>query len=100
MKPSFHYTACSATEFQCASGGCIDIEYRCDYVTSCQDGSDEEGCCETIFYIPNMITLFLAFSLVNFGFAISLLLQYLYDYFSPIIMIALALLFFISVFKN
>merc|ERR1711970_1468637 len=30
--------------FECESGGCIDVTYRCDRDTDCSDGSDERNC--------------------------------------------------------
>ena len=40
---------CNNDEFQCASGQCINAEYKCDgrpYTTGCDDGSDKTpwGC--------------------------------------------------------
>lgn len=35
---------CEANEFQCANGGCIDLEWRCDNFPDCHDGSDELNC--------------------------------------------------------
>lgn len=35
---------CEADEFQCANGGCIDLEWRCDNFTDCHDMSDERNC--------------------------------------------------------
>ncbi|XP_050308675.1 basement membrane-specific heparan sulfate proteoglycan core protein isoform X33 [Anthonomus grandis grandis] len=35
---------CRADQFQCRSGGCVDIRLRCDHLTDCADNSDEENC--------------------------------------------------------
>ena len=35
---------CEADEFQCANGGCIDLEWRCDNFPDCHDMSDERNC--------------------------------------------------------
>ena len=37
---------CSANEFTCGNGQCLDTSRRCDDRLDCSDGSDEEGCCE------------------------------------------------------
>ena len=47
---------CSANQFQCKNTSeCIHIEYKCDNVTDCKDGSDEVGCCKfrNIFFSKN-----------------------------------------------
>lgn len=36
---------CSAQEFQCSNGACINRDYRCDGVPNdCSDNSDETNC--------------------------------------------------------
>lgn len=36
---------CQSTEFKClASNICIDMNFRCDQISSCSDNSDEENC--------------------------------------------------------
>ncbi|XP_073526594.1 low-density lipoprotein receptor-related protein 6-like [Phyllobates terribilis] len=37
---------CSSTQYQCASGQCIDSSYRCNGEANCQDKSDEKSCNE------------------------------------------------------
>ncbi|KAM8796373.1 basement membrane-specific heparan sulfate proteoglycan core protein [Eudromia elegans] len=39
--------ACSALEFACGSGECVEGSYRCDRRPDCRDASDEEGCAAT-----------------------------------------------------
>uniref|UniRef100_A0A3Q3G597 Low density lipoprotein receptor-related protein 2b n=1 Tax=Labrus bergylta TaxID=56723 RepID=A0A3Q3G597_9LABR len=36
--------SCGSTEFQCTSGQCIDIAWRCDGTKDCTDDSDELNC--------------------------------------------------------
>ena len=35
---------CTDEEYTCNNGHCVDMEYRCDGVTQCHDGSDELDC--------------------------------------------------------
>merc|ERR1719193_1117343 len=37
-------TTCSAGQFTCNDGQCIDIEQRCDQTSNCVDESDEDNC--------------------------------------------------------
>ncbi|XP_014662216.1 PREDICTED: basement membrane-specific heparan sulfate proteoglycan core protein-like [Priapulus caudatus] len=37
-------TGCSAQQFQCISGECVDGQYKCDGRPQCRDGSDEFNC--------------------------------------------------------
>ncbi|XP_051886578.1 low-density lipoprotein receptor-related protein 6 isoform X2 [Pristis pectinata] len=39
-----HCPVCSDSQFQCASGQCIDAVFRCNGESNCQDKSDEEKC--------------------------------------------------------
>ena len=46
---------CTAAQFTCAQGGCVDLTEKCDGVADCSlitagDNSDEQGCGE---HIPN-----------------------------------------------
>lgn len=36
--------SCSEEQFQCVSGSCIPKSKFCDFITDCQDGSDEDNC--------------------------------------------------------
>lgn len=38
---------CSEEEFQCDSGECIPLDFVCDDVVHCSDGTDEGGNCDT-----------------------------------------------------
>ena len=38
------FTTCSAAQFTCDDGQCIDIEERCDQSADCEDTSDENNC--------------------------------------------------------
>ncbi|XP_064381761.1 basement membrane-specific heparan sulfate proteoglycan core protein isoform X5 [Dromaius novaehollandiae] len=38
------WRACSALEFACGSGECVEAAYRCDRRPDCRDASDEQGC--------------------------------------------------------
>ena len=35
---------CSADEFTCGDGSCVDVRRRCDQYQDCSDGSDEANC--------------------------------------------------------
>ena len=41
---SLTFSACRQDQFTCEDGQCIDIKYRCDHNTDCDDQSDEIGC--------------------------------------------------------
>ena len=38
------FSGCGENEFPCLNGQCIDMEYRCDVISHCQDSSDELNC--------------------------------------------------------
>ena len=38
------FAPCSAGQFQCRNGDCINATKRCDFTTDCSDGSDESVC--------------------------------------------------------
>ena len=45
---TFH-TVCMSDEWACDTGQCIYAPYRCDgHPNDCQDGSDENECCESV----------------------------------------------------
>ncbi|XP_070074540.1 basement membrane-specific heparan sulfate proteoglycan core protein isoform X24 [Drosophila takahashii] len=39
------YGECRATEFRCNNGDCIDIRKRCDHISDCSEGEDENEEC-------------------------------------------------------
>jgi hypothetical protein len=41
---SVSLTLCQPSDFNCDDGGCIDLYYKCDGTSNCQDGSDEMYC--------------------------------------------------------
>ena len=41
---SLTFSACRQDQFTCEDGQCIDVNYRCDHNTECDDQSDEIGC--------------------------------------------------------
>ena len=41
---SLTFSACRQDQFTCEDGQCIDVNYRCDHNTDCDDQSDEIGC--------------------------------------------------------
>lgn len=40
---------CNRTQFTCSDGACIHMSERCNYISTCADQSDEEGCKDFIF---------------------------------------------------
>ncbi|XP_076833567.1 LOW QUALITY PROTEIN: sortilin-related receptor [Brachyhypopomus gauderio] len=42
-RPEFEKT-CDANSFQCASGACVSVEWKCDGMDDCGDYSDEANC--------------------------------------------------------
>lgn len=47
---------CSAFQFQCDKGGCIDAQRRCNGEPDCADHSDEQEC-ESMFKLIKHIEL-------------------------------------------
>ena len=49
-------TNCEENEFTCFTGGCVNMESRCDRINDCPDSSDEKGCAilrmDETTYIP------------------------------------------------
>lgn len=43
--------SCSADEYTCRDGGCIDSRLRCDRQYDCNDGSDEENCASQLCFV-------------------------------------------------
>lgn len=41
---NFNTATCSTTEFQCKTGKCIPMSFKCDSDNDCGDLSDEQGC--------------------------------------------------------
>ncbi len=35
---------CSSFEFECSTGGCVNVTSKCDGIVDCLDGSDEFVC--------------------------------------------------------
>lgn len=43
---------CDLHEIPCSNGKqCVLVESRCNDIAECMDGSDEEGCAESTFFI-------------------------------------------------
>lgn len=40
--------SCAPNQFSCDDGECIDLAWKCDGNSDCEDNSDEHNCCKFI----------------------------------------------------
>ena len=43
-----HILECTEDEYRCRTNVCIPGEYRCDYISDCEDNSDEIDECKNV----------------------------------------------------
>ena len=51
-----HFVCCSA-DWKCPNEKCIHVEYVCDEIVDCGDGSDERNCSKLVFMTVVMVVV-------------------------------------------